>query len=74
MLISYQVARGVVVLPKSVTKERIASNLETVDLTEAEVKTLDELAAKKGKTQRVNTPAFGTDLGFDDWYNDEKKE
>lgn len=69
ILISYQIARGVVVLPKSVTPARIASNLETVDLTANELATLNGLAESKGKTQRVNTPLFGTDLGFDDWYN-----
>jgi glycerol 2-dehydrogenase (NADP+) len=28
---------------------------------------LDALAAQ-GKAKRINTPLFGWDLGFDDWY------
>ncbi|KAH8089810.1 putative glycerol dehydrogenase [Filobasidium floriforme] len=65
--ISYQVNRGVVVLPKSVTPERIADNLKVIKLDDEDMKTLDGMAAS-GKQQRVNTPLFGWDLGFHDWY------
>ncbi|CED84118.1 glycerol dehydrogenase [Phaffia rhodozyma] len=66
ILISYQVQRGIVVLPKSVTKSRIEDNLQVIELKPEELEKLNELAAQ-GKQQRVNTPAFGWDLGFDDW-------
>ncbi|KAL4799015.1 protein GCY [Aspergillus venezuelensis] len=57
VLISYHVNKGVVVLPKSVTEKRIV---------------LDGLAAK-GKAKRINTPLWGFDLGFEDWYRPVKK-
>jgi glycerol 2-dehydrogenase (NADP+) len=67
VLISYQVNRGCIVLPKSVTKERIASNLTVIPLDDEDMKTLDGMAAS-GKQQRVNTPKWGWNLGFDDWF------
>lgn len=36
------------------------------------METLDGMAAK-GKQQRVNTPLFGWDLDFDDWYPEQIK-
>lgn len=67
VLISYQVNRGVVVLPKSVTPERITDNLKVIHLSDEDVQVLNGLAAA-GKQKRVNTPSWGWDLGFDDWY------
>jgi len=67
ILISYQVNRGIVVLPKSVTKQRITDNLKVIPLDGGDMKILDEMAAS-GKQQRVNTPKWGWDLGFEDWY------
>lgn len=67
LLISYQVCRGCIVLPKSVTKQRITDNLKVIPLSEEDVKTIDAMAAN-GKQKRVNTPSWGWDLGFDDWY------
>ena len=67
ILISYQVNKGIVVLPKSVTASRITENLKTIKIDAEDIKTLDGLAAQ-GKQQRVNTPLFGWDLGFSDWY------
>ena len=77
ILISYQVNRGIVVLPKSVTASRksfsavpgkmltlrsgITDNLKTIKLSDEDMKTLNEMAAN-GKQQRVNTPLFGWDL------------
>lgn len=72
VLISYQVNRGVVVLPKSVTKKRIEANLKVISLDEEDMKTLNEMATQ-GKQQRVNTPKWGWDLGFDDWYGPKNK-
>ncbi|ORY88488.1 aldo/keto reductase family protein [Leucosporidium creatinivorum] len=73
ILISYQPARGVVVLPKSVSKGRIEQNLKLIDLDESDMGILNGMAAK-GKQQRVNTPLFGWDLGFDDWYPEQAAE
>ncbi|KAK5077353.1 hypothetical protein LTR64_005166 [Lithohypha guttulata] len=67
ILLSYHVSKGVVVIPKSVTEKRISSNKETVTLSKEDLAVLDELAAK-GKAKRINTPLFGWDLGFADWY------
>ncbi|KAL2835335.1 NADP-dependent oxidoreductase domain-containing protein [Aspergillus pseudoustus] len=67
ILISYQVNRGCVVLPKSVTPSRIESNLQVISLHKEDLDILEVMAAA-GKQQRVNTPLWGHDLGFDDWY------
>lgn len=49
---------------RSVTAARIVANLETIELTSEDLASLDNI----GHYQRVNTPAFGWDLGFSDWY------
>ncbi|KAL1798063.1 hypothetical protein ACET3X_004669 [Alternaria dauci] len=67
ILISYHVNKGVVVLPKSVHKERIVSNKTVIELSDEDIALLDNLAAN-GKARRINTPMWGWDLGFDDWY------
>ncbi|EOO01017.1 putative glycerol dehydrogenase protein [Phaeoacremonium minimum UCRPA7] len=67
ILISYHVNKGVVVLPKSVTEKRISSNKEVISLSEEDLAVLDGLAAS-GKAKRINTPLWGFDLGFADWY------
>ena len=67
ILISYHVNKGVVVIPKSVTEKRISSNKEVISLSKEDLAVLDGLAAK-GKAQRINTPLWGFDLGFDDWF------
>jgi glycerol 2-dehydrogenase (NADP+) len=67
VLISYHVNRGVVVLPKSVNEDRILSNKQVIPLSREEMDVLNGLAAQ-GKAKRINTPLFGWDLGFDDWY------
>lgn len=67
ILISYHVNKGVVVLPKSVHEKRIISNIETIKLSKEDLSLLDSLAAN-GKAKRINTPLWGWDLGFDDWY------
>jgi len=67
ILISYHINRGVVVLPKSITENRIISNGQVVALSDEDINVLNGLAAQ-GKANRINTPLFGWDLGFDDWY------
>ena len=67
VLVSYHVNKGVVVLPKSVTERRISSNKQVVPIPEEDLSVLDGLAAT-GKAKRINTPAWGFDLGFADWY------
>jgi glycerol 2-dehydrogenase (NADP+) len=67
ILISYQVNRGCIVLPKSVTPSRIDANLNVISIAKEDMDSLESMAAK-GKQQRVNTPLWGHDLGFSDWY------
>ena len=67
ILLSYHVNKGVVVLPKSITESRITSNKQAVELSESELEALDRLA-EAGNAKRLNTPLWGFDLGFDDWY------
>ena len=67
VLISYHVNRGVVVLPKSIKESRIISNGQIIPLSSEDMDVLNGLAAQ-GKAKRINTPLFGWDLGFDDWY------
>ncbi|OQD61745.1 hypothetical protein PENPOL_c015G04929 [Penicillium polonicum] len=67
LLISYHVNRGVVVLPKSINESRIVGNRQVVPLSREDMDVLNGLAAQ-GKAKRINTPLFGWDLGFDDWY------
>ncbi|KAI0886890.1 protein GCY [Annulohypoxylon maeteangense] len=67
ILISYHVNKGVVVLPKSVIEKRISSNKDVISLSKEDLDVLDQLAAS-GKAKRLNTPLWGFDLGFADWY------
>ncbi|KAF8997112.1 NADP-dependent oxidoreductase domain-containing protein [Cyathus striatus] len=71
VLLGYLVAKGVVVLPKSVTPARIASNLTgavaaSKKLDSDDIKKLDGLAAE-GKQKRFITPPWPVDLGFANW-------
>lgn len=67
ILISYHVSNGVVVLPKSVTEKRISSNKRVIPISAEDLTVLDSLAGR-GKAKRLNTPLWGFDLGFADWY------
>ncbi len=67
VLISYHVNKGVVALPKSVSEKRISQNKKVYKLSDEDIAILDGLAAK-GKAKRINTPLWGWNLGFDDWY------
>jgi len=66
ILISYQVARGVVVLPKSVTPARIEKNFKLVKLDEEDMKILNELHKTKGK--RFIKPNWPVSMEFADWH------
>ncbi|KAF8069235.1 NADP-dependent oxidoreductase domain-containing protein [Lyophyllum atratum] len=71
VLIGYLVAKGFVVLPKSVTPSRIASNLTGAlaaaeKLEAADIAELDGLAAG-GKQKRFIMPPWPVDLGFENW-------
>ncbi|KAJ6443388.1 Heat Labile Enterotoxin Type Iib [Purpureocillium lavendulum] len=67
VLISYQVNRGCIVLPKSVTAARIEQNLKVAALPKEDMDLLNAMAGN-GKQKRVNTPAWRSDLGFEDWF------
>ncbi|KAL4868415.1 hypothetical protein BDV12DRAFT_185936 [Aspergillus spectabilis] len=67
ILISYHVNRGVAVLPKSIKENRIVGNSQVIPLSCEDMDVLNGLAVQ-GKAKRINTPLFGWDLGFDDWY------
>ena len=60
---SAAVAKGHVVLPKSVTPSRIEQNLQTVKLDPSDVEALDSIHKKKGLTRFVY-PAFGVSVPF----------
>jgi len=71
ILLGYLLAKDVVVLPKSVTPARIEGNFTGAlaaysKLTSGDVAKLDGVAAG-GKQRRLLTPAWGVDLGFDNW-------
>lgn len=65
VLISYQVSRNVIVLPKSVTPARIEKNFKLVKLDEDDMKTLQSLNQDK----RLIKPDWGTQIKmeFPDW-------
>lgn len=66
ILISWQVARGVVVLPKSSNESRLAGNARLIKLSPADVAALDGVAKTEG-TRRFIKPAWPISLGFGDF-------
>jgi glycerol 2-dehydrogenase (NADP+) len=64
ILLSYHIARGVSVVPKSVTPSRIEDNKKTVKLSESDLASLAEIS-KNGVTRYIY-PEFGVDFGFPD--------
>ena len=68
ILVSYHVNQGVVPLVKSTSPSRLKANLQVVKLEDDDMRKLNELSKQPGKHKRFNTPAFGWDLGFSDWY------
>ncbi|KAK4959549.1 H/ACA snoRNP pseudouridylase subunit [Elasticomyces elasticus] len=65
MLLSYHVARGSSVIPKSTTPSRIEENLKIIKLDSSDMDALEQISKTKGLTRFVY-PAFGVDLGFPD--------
>ncbi|EPQ26107.1 uncharacterized protein PFL1_06315 [Pseudozyma flocculosa PF-1] len=65
VVISWAAQRGVVVLPKSVTPSRIATNAKLITLSDDEMLKLNELSQQPGKAVRLIQPAWGVDLQFD---------
>ncbi|GAA5844138.1 hypothetical protein JCM5353_005565 [Sporobolomyces roseus] len=66
ILISWQVYRGVVCLPKSVTPDRIKSNFESVELSLDEVAKLEKHAASFGTKRTVDpSEAWGVKVWED---------
>ncbi|KIM26720.1 hypothetical protein M408DRAFT_179917 [Serendipita vermifera MAFF 305830] len=69
VLLAYLLAKGIIVLPKSVTPARIAGNLSkplSITLDAEELEKLDTLA-ENGKQQRFIKPPWPVVLGFEDW-------
>lgn len=63
ILLSYQVARGVSIVPKSVTPSRIEQNMKIVELDKDDLASLNGIHEAKGY-KRYIYPSFGVDLGF----------
>lgn len=66
VLISWQVSRGVIVLPKSVTPSRLDQNIQIVKLDKDDMEKLNSLSSVRG-IRRFVAPDWGVDLGFDHW-------
>ncbi|KAM6502931.1 NADP-dependent oxidoreductase domain containing protein [Amanita muscaria] len=71
VLLGYLLAKDIVILPRSVSNTRIASNLKgalaaSEKLDASELEHLDGLAAS-GKQKRFVAPQWSVDLGFDNW-------
>ncbi|KAI4781571.1 Aldo/keto reductase [Aureobasidium sp. EXF-3400] len=65
VLLSYHIARGSSVIPKSVTPSRIEENMRLIKLDSGDVKALDNIS-KTHPPNRFVYPAFGVNLGFPD--------
>ena len=63
ILLSWQISRGISVIPKSVTASRIEENMKVTTLMPEEVEAIAEIHEKAG-FKRYVYPAFGIDLGF----------
>jgi len=71
VLLGYWLAKDVVILPKSVTPARIASNYKGAiaaaqKLDKKDIERLDGVAAA-GKQKRLVMPPWGVDFGFENW-------
>ncbi|KAI5781531.1 NADP-dependent oxidoreductase domain-containing protein [Geopyxis carbonaria] len=66
VLLNYHVNRGVVVLAKSVTPERITENKKLVTLDQEDMDLLESMHKTKG-TKRFIMPPWPVNFGFPDW-------
>jgi glycerol 2-dehydrogenase (NADP+) len=71
VLLGYMLSKDIVVLPKSVTPTRIASNMKGAitaarKLDRSDMEKLDGVAAS-GKQKRFIMPPWGVDFGFENW-------
>jgi len=69
VLLAYLLAKGIIILPKSVTPARISGNLSkplAITLSTEELESLDTLA-QNGKQTRFIKPPWPVVLGFEDW-------
>ncbi|MCJ1391074.1 hypothetical protein MMC18_003935 [Xylographa bjoerkii] len=65
VLLSYAVARGNAVIPKSVTPSRIEENLKIISLDKSDLDALGSISKEQGTKRYVNPP-FGVNFGFPD--------
>ncbi|MCJ1413289.1 hypothetical protein MMC19_007394 [Ptychographa xylographoides] len=65
VLLSYGVARGISVIPKSVTASRIEENLKIISLDASDMESLGSISKEQGTKRYVNPP-FGVNFGFPD--------
>ena len=66
------VARGVCVLPKSVTPSRIKENFQIVPLSQEDKQVLENFAENHGGPKRFINPAWGRSLGEKDGFGARK--
>ncbi|KAL9086835.1 MAG: hypothetical protein Q9159_003923 [Coniocarpon cinnabarinum] len=63
ILLSWQISRGISVIPKSVTPSRIKENTASTTLSQDDVAAISNIHKQQGYKRYVY-PAFGVDLGF----------
>jgi glycerol 2-dehydrogenase (NADP+) len=71
ILLGYLLAKDIVILPKSVSLTRIASNMKGAitaaqKIDKSDMEKLDKVAAN-GKQKRLIMPPWGVDFGFENW-------
>lgn len=65
VVISWNINRGVITIPKSVKDSRIKSNYVVVDLDEKDMEQINQIG--KDKPHRYSSPPYGKGLGFPDY-------
>ena len=68
------VAKGIVVLPKSVTASRILVNSTPAQLSAEDAAKVDGLSTDPEKAKRFIKPPWGVKVGFEDWDIASKQE
>ncbi|ODV94515.1 hypothetical protein PACTADRAFT_71301 [Pachysolen tannophilus NRRL Y-2460] len=66
LVISWAIWRETVVLPKSVTPERVDANIKTIELSDDDGRIIENLANKMGRTMRFNDPTWPIEIFNDD--------